>query len=177
MSVFYPKGYRAPGVAAGIKPGGVPDLDLVASANGPVIAAATFTSNLAAAAPVQVSRALLGATGGRVSAVILNSGCANAATGRAGPGHGEFDSPRRWPRSLGIEVDEVLVCSTGLIGPQLDLDAVLGALPEVVRSLGENAGDGDRRGAGDHDDGHQGQAGDRGSRRIQRRWHGFKERR
>jgi glutamate N-acetyltransferase / amino-acid N-acetyltransferase len=143
VSVVAPKGFLASGVAAGIKPGDVLDLALVVAANGPVAAAATFTTNLAAAAPVQVSRAHLQATSGRVGAVILNSGCANAATGVQGLATARATTAAV-ATSLGFEENEVLVCSTGLIGPQLSLDALLGALPEAVRSLGEKVEDGDR---------------------------------
>jgi glutamate N-acetyltransferase / amino-acid N-acetyltransferase len=143
VSVVAPKGFLASGVAAGIKAGDVLDLALVVAANGPVAAAATFTTNLAAAAPVQVSRAHLQATSGRVGAVILNSGCANAATGVQGLAAAR-ETTAAVASSLGFEENEVLVCSTGLIGPQLDLAALLGALPEAVRSLGEKVEDGDR---------------------------------
>jgi glutamate N-acetyltransferase / amino-acid N-acetyltransferase len=143
MSVVAPRGFLASGVAAGIKPGDVLDLALVVAANGPVAAAATFTTNLAAAAPVQVSRAHLQATSGRVGAVILNSGCANAATGVRGLA-AATETTAAVASSLGLEASEVLVCSTGLIGPQLPLDALLGALPEAVRSLGEKVEDGGR---------------------------------
>ena len=144
MSVVAPKGFLASGVAAGIKAGDVLDLALVVAANGPVAAAATFTTNLAAAAPVQVSRAHLQATSGHVGAVILNSGCANAATGVQGLAAAK-ETTAAVASSLGLQESEVLVCSTGLIGPQLALDALLGALPEAVAtSLGEKVEDGDR---------------------------------
>ncbi len=143
MSVVAPKGFLASGVAAGIKAGDVLDLALVVAAHGPVAAAATFTTNLAAAAPVQVSRAHLEATNGQVGAVILNSGCANAATGVQGLAAAN-ETTAAVAASLGLQESEVLVCSTGLIGPQLALEALLGALPEAVRSLGEKVEDGDR---------------------------------
>src|ERR1017187_3930194 len=78
MSVTVPAGFAAAGVARGLKPPAAPDLALVATDAGrPVAAAAVFTSNRAAAAPVQVSKAHLRASGGQVAAVILNSGNAN----------------------------------------------------------------------------------------------------
>ncbi len=84
VSVTAPAGFVAAGVACGIKVSGAADLALVATDDGrPVTAAGVFTSNLAAAAPVAVSRAHLEASGGRAAAVILSSGNANAATGRA----------------------------------------------------------------------------------------------
>ena len=90
MSVTAAAGFVAAGVHCGIKAGGVPDLALVATDDAsPVSAAAVFTSNLATAAPVLVSRAHLGATWGRAAAVVLNSGNANAATGK--PGHDDAE--------------------------------------------------------------------------------------
>ena len=83
MSVTGAAGFVAAGVHCGIKADGVLDLALVATDDGlPVSAAAVFTSNLATAAPVLVSRTHLVATRGRAAAVVLNSGNANAATGK-----------------------------------------------------------------------------------------------
>ena len=90
MSVTAAKGFVAAGIACGIKASGDPDLSLVATIDGrPVTAAGVFTSNLATAAPVQVSKAHLEATGGHATAVVLNSGNANAATGATGRAHAE----------------------------------------------------------------------------------------
>lgn len=117
-------GFVASGVHCGIKGSGAPDLALVATADGrPVPAAAVFTSNLAPAAPVQVSRAHLEATGGYASAVVINSGNANAATGATGRGHAERMCALV-AEGLGCRPEEVLVCSTGLIGIPLPLAAV-----------------------------------------------------
>ncbi|HWI03020.1 MAG TPA: bifunctional ornithine acetyltransferase/N-acetylglutamate synthase, partial [Acidimicrobiales bacterium] len=118
------QGLVASGVACGIKESGAPDLALVATADGrPVPAAGVFTSNLAAAAPVQVSRAHLEATGGYASAVIINSGNANAATGAAGRAHAE-QMCALVAEGIGCRPEEVLVCSTGLIGIPLPFAAV-----------------------------------------------------
>ena len=117
-------GFVAAGVACGIKESGSPDLALVATADGrPVPAAGVFTSNLAAAAPVQVSRAHLAATGGYASAVVINSGNANAATGAAGREHAERTCALV-AEGLGCRPEEVLVCSTGLIGIPLPFGAL-----------------------------------------------------
>ena len=79
------EGFTAAGVACGIKPSGDPDLSLVATTDGqPVAAAAVFTQNKMTAAPVVTTNAHLTLTGGRAAAVVLNSGCANAATGAPG---------------------------------------------------------------------------------------------
>ncbi len=84
MSITAPQGFVASGLACGIKASGAPDLALVASTAGPVPAAGVFTANLAAAAPVQVSRDHLAVTAGHAAAVVLSSGNANAATGAPG---------------------------------------------------------------------------------------------
>lgn len=132
MSVTAADGFVAAGVACGIKEGGVPDLSLVATADGaPVAAAGVFTQNKMTAAPVVVSRRHLAATGGRAAAVVLNSGCANAATGEAGEADAE-DTCALVAAELGCAADEVLVCSTGLIGYRLPMDAVRSGVPALV---------------------------------------------
>jgi glutamate N-acetyltransferase/amino-acid N-acetyltransferase len=117
-------GFVAAGVACGIKESGAPDLALVATADGrPVPVAAVFTTNLAPAAPVQVSRAHLAATGGYASAVVINSGNANAATGATGREQAERTCALV-AEGLGCRPEEVLVCSTGLIGIPLPFAAL-----------------------------------------------------
>src|SRR5262249_53925334 len=78
-----PAGFRAAGVAAGIKASGALDVTLIA-ADGPVAAAGLFTTNQVQAAPVKVSRANLASSAGQAQAIIVNSGCANACTGAEG---------------------------------------------------------------------------------------------
>jgi glutamate N-acetyltransferase/amino-acid N-acetyltransferase len=127
-------GFVAAGVACGVKESGDPDLALIATADGrPVPAAAVFTTNLAPAAPVQVSRAHLAATGGYASAVVINSGNANAATGATGREHAERMCVLV-AESIGCRPEEVLVCSTGLIGIPLPIGAVMSGIPGLVRS-------------------------------------------
>ena len=132
MSITTPKGFVASGLAAGIKVSGALDLALVATEDGaPVPTAATFTTNLAAAAPVQVSRAHLAANHGRAAAVIVSSGNANAATGR----RGREDAVRMCELTaagLDAGTDEILVCSTGLIGIPLPMDPVESGIPRLV---------------------------------------------
>jgi glutamate N-acetyltransferase/amino-acid N-acetyltransferase len=136
MSVTAVAGFEAAGIAAGIKGGGVPDLSLVATANrAPVTAAGVFTTNLATAAPVQVSRRHLGA-GQAASAVILNSGNANAATGDAGRA-AAGQMCELTAKELGCAPDEVLVCSTGLIGIPLPLQPIERAIPELAAALAD----------------------------------------
>jgi glutamate N-acetyltransferase/amino-acid N-acetyltransferase len=142
VSVTTPEGFRAGGVACGIKSSGAPDLALVATTDAaPVPAAAVFTANKAAAAPVAVSRAHLAASGGLAAAVVLNSGNANAATGAAGLEHA-----RRMcavtASTLGCPAEAVLVCSTGLIGIPLPIERIeeaLPALPGACSATGGNA--------------------------------------
>jgi len=136
MGVTSPKGFVAAGVACGIKASGDPDLALVATADGtPVAAAGVFTSNKATAAPVLVSRDHLAATGGRAAAVVLNSGNANACTG----GPGRADAERTCAlvgEHLGTDGTSILVCSTGLIGIPLPMDAVEAGVPKLTAALG-----------------------------------------
>ena len=140
MSVTAPKGFVAAGVAAGIKPNQHPDLALVATDDGrPVPAAAVFTQNKATAAPVQVSRAHLAATSSQASAVILNSGNANAATGLPGYVHAE-NMAEITAEQLGCGPDHVLVCSTGLIGIPLPIDVIAAAIPALAAARAPDQG-------------------------------------
>lgn len=116
--VTAPGGFACAGVAAGIKKTGALDVAVLASER-PAAAAALFTTNLAAAAPVQVSREHLEATGGRARAIVVNSGCANACTGPAGL-HVAHLMCAETARALECDAEEVLVASTGVIGVQLD---------------------------------------------------------
>ena len=133
MSVTAAPGFVAAGGAIGIKPGGVPDVALVATADGRAVpAAGVFTANLAAAAPVQVSRDHLGRTAGRASAVVLTSGNANAATGAPGRAAAR-DLCAVVAENVGSAPEEVLVCQTGLIGVPFPTD-VLANVGAVVAS-------------------------------------------
>ena len=136
MTVTHAAGFVASGLACGVKPDGAADLALVATEDGvPVAAAGLFTSNLATAAPVQVSRAHLAATEGQAAAVVLNSGNANAATGASG----RADAERMCALTaaeLGCTADDVLVCSTGLIGIPLPMGPVLAGIPPLVAGRG-----------------------------------------
>jgi glutamate N-acetyltransferase / amino-acid N-acetyltransferase len=134
VSVTAAAGFEAAGIACGIKADGSPDLALVATADRrPVTAAGVFTTNLATAAPVQVSREHL--RDGRASAVILNSGNANAATGAPGR-RDAYRMCELTARELGCAPEDVLVCSTGLIGYPLPMDAIEAGIPKLVGSLG-----------------------------------------
>jgi glutamate N-acetyltransferase/amino-acid N-acetyltransferase len=134
VSVTDPKGFEAGGIACGIKPSGAPDLALVATADRrSVSAAAVFTTNLVQAAPVQVSREHL--ADGQAAAVVLNSGNANAATGEPG----RRDARRMCDmtaESLGCSRQDVLVCSTGLIGEPLPMEPIEAGIPKLAENLG-----------------------------------------
>jgi glutamate N-acetyltransferase/amino-acid N-acetyltransferase len=140
MSVTAPKGFVAGGTACGIKASGRPDLALIATDDHrPATAAGVFTTNLVAAAPVQISRRHLADE--HAVAVVLNSGNANAATGAAGRA-GAQRMCAAAAGALGIEAGDVLVCSTGLIGIPLDVTPVERAMPALAATLetGEEAG-------------------------------------
>jgi glutamate N-acetyltransferase/amino-acid N-acetyltransferase len=136
-----PAGFCASGVACGIKPSGDPDLSLVATATGrPVSAAAVFTQNKMTAAPVLVTNAHLTLSDGRAAAVVLNSGCANAATGAEGVGDAEAMC-ELVAAEVGCDPNHVLVCSTGLIGYRLPMDAIAaGVLPLVAARSSDDRG-------------------------------------
>lgn len=136
MSVTAAAGFVANGIAGGIKPSGDADLALVATADGVAVpAAAVFTQNLVVAAPVTTSRAHLAATGGRATGVILNSGNANACTGEQGAADSRAMCAAA-ADAVGCRPDEVLVCSTGLIGPMLPIDVITKAVPDLAAGLG-----------------------------------------
>jgi glutamate N-acetyltransferase/amino-acid N-acetyltransferase len=137
MSVTAPDGFVAAGGSAGVKAGGVPDVAVVTTDDGRAVAAAgVFTSNLAAAAPVQVSRAHLEATAGRAAGVIFTSGNANAATGA--PGREAALRLCTWTAlGIGASPEEILVCQTGLIGIPFPIETVN---PHVRRIIDSRAG-------------------------------------
>ncbi len=125
-----PKGFLASGVRAGIRKKR-PDLALFVAENG-ANAAGLFTRNRFQAAPVVLGRADLKKSGGRVRAVVVNAGCANAVTGKPG-----LDAARRVRDAaaelLGVPKHEVLVSSTGVIGVVLPDRKVRAALPDARR--------------------------------------------
>jgi glutamate N-acetyltransferase / amino-acid N-acetyltransferase len=136
MSVTAPQGFTASGLACGIKPSGDPDLGLVATAEAaPVTAAAVFTQNKMTAAPVVTTAEHLAATGGKAAAVVLNSGCANAATGRRGLDDAAATCALV-AEALGCRPEEVLVCSTGLIGFELPMAALSAGIGPLVQQRG-----------------------------------------
>ncbi|MCX4662746.1 bifunctional glutamate N-acetyltransferase/amino-acid acetyltransferase ArgJ [Streptomyces uncialis] len=138
MSVTAAQGFTAAGIAAGIKSNGNPDLALVVN-NGPRLAAAgVFTSNRVKAAPVLWSEQVL--KGGQVSAVVLNSGGANACTGPQGF-QDTHATAEKAATVLGLNAGEVAVASTGLIGLLLPMDKLLPGVETAAAQLDEDGGE------------------------------------
>jgi glutamate N-acetyltransferase/amino-acid N-acetyltransferase len=131
-------GFVAGGIACGIKDSGAPDLAIVATEDRvPAVAAGVFTTNLAQAAPVQISTQHLG--DGRAAAVVLNSGNANAATGE----RGRADARQMCVLTgggLGIAAEDVLVCSTGLIGIPLPMSPIEAGIPKLCAEVSVHGG-------------------------------------
>ena len=137
QGVTAPAGFRATGIAAGIKASGALDLALVFNEGPDYAAAGVFTRNKVRAAPVLWSQQVL--TTGRLRAVILNSGGANACTGPLGfqDTHATAEAVAAALSDWGTETGaiEVAVCSTGLIGDRLPMDKVLAGVTEVVHEM------------------------------------------
>jgi glutamate N-acetyltransferase/amino-acid N-acetyltransferase len=137
VSVTTPSGFRAAGVTAGLKQSGKPDLALVVN-DGPLqVAAGVFTSNRVVAAPVVWSRQAV--SDGIASAVVLNSGGANACTGP----EGFLDAHRTAEHVgavLGVSAGDVLVCSTGLIGERLPMEILLAGVDGAAHALSATGG-------------------------------------
>lgn len=139
MSVTAAQGFSAAGIAAGIKDSGNPDLALVVN-NGPRRAAAgVFTSNRVKAAPVLWSEQVL--KGGEVTAVVLNSGGANACTGPKGFQDTHATAEKVAEVLEGHSAGEVAVASTGLIGILLPMDKLLPGIEQAAAALSEHGGE------------------------------------
>jgi glutamate N-acetyltransferase/amino-acid N-acetyltransferase len=155
-----PKGFRAAGVAAGIKKNGNPDLALIVS-DSDCKAAAVFTSNKVKAAPVIYDQRIMSTHADKLRAVVINAGCANACTGEQGLRNVEETaalvaaalSERARPESDGgadaaeaqppktfamLEPAQVFVMSTGVIGVQLPMDRMRDGIPSVVAALSDD---------------------------------------
>lgn len=142
MSVTLPKGFRAAGVAAGIKSSGALDVALVVNDGPSAAAAAVFTRNRCIANPVIWSKRII--QDGTVSAVILNSGGANCFTGDFGY-ETTVQTARATAKALDLDEESVLVCSTGLIGfgDAGFRAAVLGGVDAAAKALGSDPEHGD----------------------------------
>lgn len=136
-----PKGYEASGIEAGIKYENRKDMALVFSAE-PANAAGTFTTNVVKAAPVQWDKEIV-ESGHHVRAVVLNSGIANAATGKEGKEY-NYEMASEIAKVLGVMPEEVLTASTGVIGMQLRMAPIRKGAPLLKDALTA-----DRRGAKD----------------------------
>ncbi|GAA1384519.1 bifunctional glutamate N-acetyltransferase/amino-acid acetyltransferase ArgJ [Kitasatospora putterlickiae] len=138
VGVTAAQGFRAAGVTAGIKASGTPDLALVVN-DGPTLAAAgVFTSNRVKAAPVLWSEQVL--KGGTVSAVVLNSGGANACTGPLGF-QDTHATAEKVAEELKLNAGEVAVASTGLIGVRLPMDILLPGVATAAAALSATGGE------------------------------------
>ncbi len=141
--VTAPKGFLAAGITAGLKASGKADLSLVVAPPG-AVCAGTFTTSVVRAACVDLCADRLAATGGRARAVLTNSGQANACTGD----RGLVDSLRATgslAQRLGLDDDEVLICSTGVIGVPIPMEILLAGLDPLVAALSPKGGDGAAR--------------------------------
>jgi len=132
VSVTAAQGFRAAGVAAGLKTTGLLDVALVVNDGPRRTGAGVFTANRVKAAPVVWTQQVV--ADGRVDAVVLNSGGANACTGPGG--FQDTHSTAEWTADLlGVSAGDVAVCSTGLIGERLPVDALMHGLDEAVPLL------------------------------------------
>ena len=137
MSVTAARGFRAAGVAAGLKSSGAPDLALVVNDGPDHHGAAVFTSNRVEAAPVTWSRQV--ASDGRVDAVVLNSGGANACTGAQGFAD-THATAEKVADVLGVSAGDVVVCSTGLSGELLPMPSRLEGVERAAAALTPEGG-------------------------------------
>ncbi len=138
--VTAPFGFQSAAVHCGIKAAqGALDLAVLA-ADRAISAAALFTTNLVKAAPVRVSQRHLAATDGRVRAIVVNSGCANACTGEAGM-RDAATMASETAAGLGCLPEQILVASTGVIGVALKMDLLTPGIRAAARSLARGKGD------------------------------------
>ncbi|UPM49556.1 bifunctional glutamate N-acetyltransferase/amino-acid acetyltransferase ArgJ [Synechococcus sp. A10-1-5-1] len=136
--VTAPQGFQAAGITAGLKASGKPDLSLLLAPEG-AVCAGTFTTSLVRAACVDLCSDRLAASGGVARAVLTNSGQANACTGD----RGLIDSIRATQAvadRLGLSAEEVLICSTGVIGVPISMETLLQAIDPLAESLSSEGG-------------------------------------
>lgn len=145
MSVTAAEGFVAAGCHAGIKRRRF-DMAMIATEDRqPVACAAVFTQNKFAAPPVELDREALRNNGGRAAAVVINSGNANAGTGEQGLKDARAMTTVT-AHSLGVDVSDVLVCSTGIIGTPLPMEPILNATPKLAHRLSVSGGEDAARG-------------------------------
>ncbi len=137
--VTAPRGFLAAGITAGLKPSGNPDLSLLLAPPG-AVCAGTFTTSLVRAACVDLCAERLRASGGRARAVLTNSGQANACTGERGLAD-SLAATAALAGRLGLGAEEVLICSTGVIGVPIPMATLEAGLDPLVAALSEGGGD------------------------------------
>jgi glutamate N-acetyltransferase/amino-acid N-acetyltransferase len=130
-SVTAAHGFRAAGISAGIKPNGKKDLALIVS-DVPAVVAATFTTNQVKAAPVKLDIKHLKSADGHARAIVVNSGNANACTGRDGLIHARAMATAV-ARRIGCALEHVLVCSTGRIGVNMPIVKIQTGIRQLLR--------------------------------------------
>jgi glutamate N-acetyltransferase / amino-acid N-acetyltransferase len=134
-----PGGFRFAATKAGIKASGNPDLALIEAPEG-ASAAAVFTRNLVVAAPITIGRKHLGASRGRLRAILVNAGNANCATGKAGLKAAE-ESCKALAKQLGCGPDVILPSSTGVIGVPFPVTKLLSGIPALLEVRGDSGDD------------------------------------
>ncbi len=131
LGVTFPRGYRAAGVVAGVKYSNRKDFALIVS-DSPATAAGVFTTNAVAAAPVRYDREVV--RRGRISAIAVNTGIANSCTGKTGEDN-TAETARLVAGALGLPVEDVAVCSTGVIGVNLPMDKIAAGVKAAAAAL------------------------------------------
>jgi glutamate N-acetyltransferase/amino-acid N-acetyltransferase len=134
-----PAGFLAAGITAGLKPSGNPDLSLLLAPEG-AVCAGSFTTSLVRAACVDLCAERLAASGGRARAVLTNSGQANACTGERGLAD-SLAATAALAQRLNLAAEEVLICSTGVIGVPIPMDTLIAGLNPLVAALASDGGE------------------------------------
>mgnify|MGYP001801108593 CR=1 FL=1 len=133
-----PKGFRAAGIAAGLKPSGSPDLALIVSDSEAIVAGVFTTSQVRAACVDYCQDLLEGKTSAR--AILCNAGQANACTGEQGM-EDAIASAASTATALGLPPESVMIASTGVIGQRIKIDALISGIPDLVKALSADGGD------------------------------------
>jgi glutamate N-acetyltransferase/amino-acid N-acetyltransferase len=137
--VTAPQGFRAAGITAGLKPSGNPDLALLLAPER-AVCAGTYTISLVRAACVDLCAERLAQGGGQARAVLINSGQANACTGERGRAD-SLTATAELAERLGLAPEQVLICSTGVIGVPIPMDTLVAGLDPLVAALSAEGGD------------------------------------
>ena len=137
--VTAPRGFLAAGITAGLKPSGNPDLSLLLAPEG-AVCAGSFTTSLVRAACVDLCAERLQLSGGHARAVLTNSGQANACTGERGLAD-SLTATAELAGRLGLQAEQVLICSTGVIGVPIPIDTLVAGLDPLVAALSPAGGE------------------------------------